>query len=49
MDTPMKYMIIGLSAMAVLLFTRSVYRTIELAEGWLGTAIATQWLFGSSA
>jgi RTA1 like protein len=49
MDTPMKYMIIGLSVMAVLLFTRSVYRVIELAGGWSGRVISTQWLFGSSA
>jgi len=48
-DTPMKYMITGLSAMAVLLLTRSIYRTIELAGGWDGRVISSQWLFSSSA
>jgi len=45
MDTPMKYMIIGLSATAGLLLTRSVYRMIELAGGWNGRVISMQWLF----
>jgi len=46
MDRPITLMLIGLSAMLVLLLTRSVYRLIELSNGWTGTVISTQWLFG---
>jgi len=46
MDRPITLMLIGLSAMLVLLITRSVYRLIELSDGWTGTVISTQWLFG---
>ena len=46
MERPIAFMLIGLSAMLVLLFTRSIYRLIELSDGWTGKVISTQWLFG---
>ena len=46
MERPIRLMLIGLSAMLVLLFTRSIYRLIELSDGWTGKVISTQWLFG---
>ena len=46
MDRPITLMLIGLSSMLVLLLARSVYRLIELSNGWTGTVISTQWLFG---
>jgi len=38
-------MLIGLSAMLICLLIRSTYRMIELAGGWNGRVISTQWLF----
>jgi len=46
MERPITLMLIGLSAMLVLLLTRSIYRMIELSDGWTGNVISTQWLFG---
>jgi len=46
MKRPITFMLIGLSVMVVLLLTRSIYRLIELSDGWTGTVISTQWLFG---
>ncbi|KAH9039416.1 RTA1-like protein [Lactarius hengduanensis] len=40
-------MITGLSTMTILLLIRSIYRTIELSDGWTGTIISTQWLFNA--
>ena len=40
-------MIFGVSTMTILLLVRSIYRTIELSDGWTGTIISTQWLFSS--
>ncbi|KAH9057079.1 RTA1-like protein [Lactarius deliciosus] len=39
--------ITGLSTMTILLLIRSIYRTIELSDGWTGTIISTQWLFNA--
>ncbi|KAI0255352.1 RTA1-like protein [Lactifluus subvellereus] len=44
-DTSMRHMLFGMSVMTVLILTRSIYRTIELAGGWDGKVISTQWLF----
>ncbi|VDB94162.1 unnamed protein product [Peniophora sp. CBMAI 1063] len=41
----LKIMLFGMCIMTVLLFIRSVYRTAELAGGWHGTIITTEWLF----
>ncbi|VDC01748.1 unnamed protein product [Peniophora sp. CBMAI 1063] len=41
----LKIMLMGMSAMTILLFIRSIYRTAELADGWHGTIITTEWLF----
>jgi hypothetical protein len=46
-DRPITLMLISLFAMLVFLLTRSIYRLIELSNGWTGTVISTQWLFGS--
>jgi len=45
MDGPIASMLIGLLAMLVFLLIRSTYRVIELAGGWEGKVISTQWLF----
>lgn len=42
----LKIMLLGMSIMTVLLFIRSIYRTAELADGWSGTIIRTEWPFG---
>ena len=47
-DRNIKLMIIGLSAMTTFLLIRSIYRTVELSDGWTGVIISTQWLFSSS-
>ncbi|KAJ3482333.1 hypothetical protein NLI96_g7048 [Meripilus lineatus] len=44
-DTRTKLMIFGLGFSAIALFIRSVYRTIELADGWGGRIITTQVYF----
>jgi len=41
----LKWILPATAAMTAFLFTRSVYRTIELANGWTGPIIHTQWLF----
>ncbi|KAI0040112.1 RTA1-domain-containing protein, partial [Auriscalpium vulgare] len=41
----MKVMLGGMSLMTLFLLIRSVYRTIELADGWNGKVISTQVLF----
>lgn len=33
--------------MTILLLIRSIYRTIELSDGWTGTIISTQWLLNA--
>jgi hypothetical protein len=45
-DLPITFMLIGLSSMLVLLLIRSMYRMMELSEGWTGPVISTEWLFG---
>jgi hypothetical protein len=47
-DTSMNHLLFGMSVMTVLLLTRSIYRTTELAGGWSGKVISTQWLFSQS-
>lgn len=44
-DTRTKLMIGGLALSGIALFIRSVYRTIELADGWSGLIIETQVYF----
>lgn len=44
-DSRTRLMIFGLGLSAVLLFIRSVYRMIELADGWVGRIITTQVYF----
>ncbi|KZV70103.1 RTA1-domain-containing protein [Peniophora sp. CONT] len=46
-QTPMrlKVMLLGMGIMTVLLFIRSIYRTAELADGWDGIIINTEWPF----
>ncbi|KZV76205.1 RTA1-domain-containing protein [Peniophora sp. CONT] len=41
----LKLMLLGMGIMTVLLFIRSVYRTAELANGWKGKIITTEWPF----
>jgi len=48
-DKPMKYMLFAMAVMVILLVIRSIYRTIELSDGWTGSVISTQWLFGTSS
>ena len=48
MDRNISLQILGITIMTTFLLIRSVYRTIELAGGWDGTIIRTQWLFSSS-
>ncbi|THH14780.1 hypothetical protein EW146_g5597 [Bondarzewia mesenterica] len=45
MDKNMKLMIGGLSFMTLTIFIRSIYRTIELSDGWTGRIIRTQVYF----
>ncbi|KAF9464056.1 RTA1-like protein [Collybia nuda] len=45
MDKRLKIMSIGLSFSTVCLFIRSIYRTIELVDGWNGKIITTQVYF----
>jgi len=47
MDRNLKFMTSALMFSTLCLFIRSIYRTIELADGWNGTVIATQWLFNT--
>ncbi|EIN13774.1 RTA1 like protein [Punctularia strigosozonata HHB-11173 SS5] len=45
LDRKLQLMIIGLILSTTLIFIRSVYRTIELADGWTGRIIQTQVYF----
>jgi len=42
---PVKLMLLGLTIATVLVYVRSVYRTIELLDGWGGPIITNQTLF----
>jgi len=42
---PMKLMLSAMVVMVILLVIRSIYRTVELSNGWTGKVISTQWLF----
>ncbi|KAH9949747.1 RTA1 like protein-domain-containing protein [Amylocystis lapponica] len=44
-DRKMKLMLAALTASSIFIYIRSVYRTIELANGWTGVIITTQWYF----
>lgn len=41
----LRLQLIGLGIMTFFIFIRSVYRTIELIDGWDGVIISTQWYF----
>ncbi|KZV75157.1 RTA1-domain-containing protein [Peniophora sp. CONT] len=41
----LKVMLLGMGIMTVLLLIRSIYRTAELADGWDGIIINTEWPF----
>lgn len=41
----MRLMVAGLGFSSILLMIRAVYRLAELADGWTGTIIETEWLF----
>ncbi|KAI0778233.1 RTA1 like protein [Trametes elegans] len=45
LERPMMLLAIGLCIETVLLYIRAVYRTIELADGWDGKVIQTEYLF----
>jgi hypothetical protein len=45
----LRKMVIGLCISTVVIFIRSVYRTIELADGWNGKVIRTQVYFSQSS
>jgi len=45
LDKKKKLMLVELTISSILIYIRSVYRTIELANGWTGVIISTQWLF----
>jgi len=47
LDRNMRFMIIALMFDTTCLFIRAVYRTLELADGWTGTIITTQWYFNA--
>jgi len=47
MNPKMKLMVFGLGVSTLFLFIRSVYRTIELIDGWNGRIISTQSLFNA--
>ncbi|KAI0026999.1 RTA1-like protein, partial [Vararia minispora EC-137] len=40
-----KLLLLGMVLMTVFLFIRSIYRTVELAGGWKGSIITTEWYF----
>ncbi|GBE84524.1 Sphingoid long-chain base transporter RSB1 [Sparassis crispa] len=44
-DSKTKFMLLGLAITNVFIYIRSVYRTIELVDGWDGTIIQTQVYF----
>jgi len=41
----LRLQLIGLGIMTFFIFIRSIYRTIELIDGWDGKIISTQWYF----
>jgi hypothetical protein len=45
MDTRMKFMIFGLFFSTLVIYVRSIYRTVELSDGWSGRIIQTQVYF----
>ncbi|EMD32393.1 hypothetical protein CERSUDRAFT_88029 [Gelatoporia subvermispora B] len=45
LDQKKKLMLIELTISSIFIYIRSIYRTIELANGWNGRIISTQWLF----
>ena len=47
LDGSIRRMLIGVFIMIFLLLVRSIYRITGLSEGWGGTVLSTQWLFGS--
>ena len=49
MDRGVKLMMLALGLDGVLIFIRSVYRTIELQDGWTGRIITNEALFSESS
>jgi hypothetical protein len=47
-DTRMKLMIFGLCLSTLVIYIRSIYRTVELSDGWSGRIIQTQVYFSES-
>jgi hypothetical protein len=47
MDTGIRLMLVGMAISTVFILIRSVYRTIELLNGWTGRIITTQLYFVS--
>lgn len=45
MDRGVKFMLVGMGISTVFILIRSVYRTIELLDGWTGKIITNQLLF----
>lgn len=45
MDTGVKLMLVGMAISTLFILIRSVYRTIELLDGWTGRIITTQLYF----
>jgi len=45
LDSKMKMMLLGLGISSVLIYIRSMYRVIELSDGWSGHIITTEWYF----
>jgi hypothetical protein len=48
LDRNIRLQILGICIMTTVLLIRSIYRTVELAGGWSGKIIETEWLFSSS-
>jgi hypothetical protein len=45
LDKPMKMMLLGTAFSSLAIYVRSVYRTIELTDGWSGRIITTELYF----
>jgi len=45
LDAKMKNMLFGLALSSILIYIRSIYRVVELAGGWSGHIIKTEWYF----
>jgi hypothetical protein len=45
LDKNMKMMLIGIATSSILIYIRSVYRVVELTNGWSGHIITTEWYF----